>query len=148
MQHGDALPKSIDPERPLSEKGIDDVRGIASFLRNADIVLDKIIHSGKKRAEETADIMSKALSCTNGISISDSINPNDDVSSFINNLDKNLEVMLVVSHLPFVNKLVSHLCCANENNAIVDYLPGSIVCIEGGEDVDWRICWMLRPELI
>jgi phosphohistidine phosphatase len=31
---------------------------------------------------------------------------------------------------------------------IASYEPGSVVCLEKGEDDTWTICWMVRPELL
>ena len=54
VQHGEAEPKEANPERPLTEKGLSDVKKAASLLANSVLKVDMILHSGKKRAEQTA----------------------------------------------------------------------------------------------
>lgn len=148
MQHGDALSKKENAERPLSAKGEDDVRRVAGFLKNTDVSVESIVHSGKRRAEQTALIMSSLLNASADISISEQINPNDDVGVFYNQLTKNNKTTLIVGHLPFMAKFVSLLCVNNVNASPVSYEPGSVVCMENNTQDGWRINWMVRPELI
>ncbi len=147
MQHGEALSKQEDTERPLSDKGCNDVKRIANFLRNTHININLVIHSGKKRAEQTAILMIKNLASAADIETSNLINPNDEVADFFTQLAPDQNDILVVGHLPFMSNLVSQLCCKN-NLAIVSFQPGSIVCIENNENKEWHINWMIRPELL
>jgi len=55
---------------------------------------------------------------------------------------------LVVGHLPFMAKLVTHLLTSDSGERLVDYRPGSIVCLEHEEDHDWHLAWMIRTELL
>ncbi len=54
VQHGLSLPKDIDPEKGLSEKGAADVNRIAEVAQGYGVQVSRIVHSGKKRARETA----------------------------------------------------------------------------------------------
>ncbi|MHC4695325.1 MAG: hypothetical protein ACYTFA_01130 [Planctomycetota bacterium] len=58
------------------------------------------------------------------------------------------EDMMVVGHLPFMAKLVSHLIVSDEAASTVAYQPGTIVCLELTEEEQWHVAWMLRPELL
>ena len=55
-QHGEALPKEIDPNRPLSDKGHSSVKGLAALLGRARVEVAKVVHSGKTRAKQTAEL--------------------------------------------------------------------------------------------
>ena len=144
MQHGEALSKQDNPERPLSARGQVDVDKLGEFLSRAGIRVERIIHSGKLRAMQTAEIMANNLAC-NKVEQSELINPNDNVSVFFDSLSSQQEDQLVVGHLPFMARLVSHACGADQQT-LVAYLPGSLVCLEKVAD-EWLIDWMLRPEL-
>ena len=61
VQHGEAVSKAENPERPLSEQGQSDISRIATFLAG-DIRISRVIHSGKERAFQTAQILASALS--------------------------------------------------------------------------------------
>ena len=50
VQHGNALPKDVDPERGLSESGKQDVANVAAFLARGSVQVERIFHSGKKLA--------------------------------------------------------------------------------------------------
>ncbi len=45
MQHGDAVAKDIDPDRPLSKTGLADVKLVAASL-SQPIEISRIVHSG------------------------------------------------------------------------------------------------------
>jgi hypothetical protein len=61
VQHGDALPEQVDPERPLSAKGRRDVEAVARVLASAGARAVRVAHSGKLRAQQTAEVLTAAL---------------------------------------------------------------------------------------
>lgn len=144
VQHGAAVAKDIDPERPLSEQGVRDVRAIAGVLRDAGIRIDRSWHSGKRRAVQTATILAKAVAPAATIEPVDGINPNDPVTVFAEDADVWDQDTLVVGHLPFMARLVSLLTTGDPEQELVSYSPGSVVCLER-RDTDWILLWMLRP---
>jgi phosphohistidine phosphatase SixA len=52
---------------------------------------------------------------------------------------------MIVGHLPFLGKLVALLVTGSEENEIVEYQVGSIVCIERRDDGKWKVAWMITP---
>ncbi|MCW9055175.1 MAG: phosphohistidine phosphatase SixA [Gammaproteobacteria bacterium] len=146
MQHGEAKPKQVDPERALSVQGQQDVQKIADFINQSEMRVNRIIHSGKLRAQQTAEIISAKIT-TATTEISSCINPNDDVIDFLEEIDNTEEELLVVGHLPFLSKLVTALVTGSDND-LLRYQPASIVCLERDDQECWLINWMLRPELL
>ncbi len=61
VQHGDALSKDLDPKRPLSAKGRRDVARLGEELARSTLTVERILHSGKLRAKETAETICAAL---------------------------------------------------------------------------------------
>ena len=105
IQHGLSLPEEKDAKRPLSPEGEEETQKIAEFLKARKIKVDSIWHSSKLRAIQTAQIISKFISCPE-IRERNDLNPLDSVSKFleeIKSLNKNL---MVVGHLPFLEKFV------------------------------------------
>jgi len=133
MQHGEALPKSMDPERPLDERGIIDAGNVAAAIPHEDL---RVVHSGKLRARMTAEAFSKTPEAIEGIA------PNDSVEEFGGVVDRWTEDTLVVGHLPFLQNLVAHLA----DGAEVDYSPGTVACLERDENSGWTIAGIVRPE--
>lgn len=148
VQHGDAVPKDADPRRPLSARGQADVQGIASFLRQAGLRVPRILHSGKARAEQTAKLLAPAVGTAGLVERTPGIDPLDPTDAFIAKSADWTEDTMVVGHLPFVGKLTSRLLTGDESVPVVTFQPGSVLCLERGEDGRWTIVWMVRPELL
>ena len=51
VQHGEAKSKAEDPQRPLTERGREDVARVATFATKAGSQVRQIRHSGKRRLE-------------------------------------------------------------------------------------------------
>jgi phosphohistidine phosphatase len=147
IQHGDAVPKDIDPDRPLSDKGRQDVGNAALFLKTSQYPVKKILHSGKTRALQTAQIFSDILTPDHTVERIDGIAPNDPVENFAQRLPYFSDLTMVVGHLPFMGKLTSLLLTGNEDTEIVTFQPGSVVCLERNSNTHWSLNWMIRPEL-
>lgn len=147
VQHGEARAKDVDPERPLTDQGAQDIDRLAAFLKQAGVRVERVIHSGKLRAAQTAERLAAAVAPGVELESSGIINPHDNPKAFDWQSDGWDRDTLVVGHLPFLAKLVSHLVIEDENRLITGYEPGSIVCLGRHGDAHWRIDWMLRPEL-
>src|SRR5438094_7331416 len=61
VQHGECKTEEEDPERRLTTNGIGEVQKSAEFLRAAGVHTDVIWHSGKARAQQTAEILADAV---------------------------------------------------------------------------------------
>jgi phosphohistidine phosphatase len=147
VQHGEAVAKEVDPERPLTDQGTTDVQRIAGALKHAGVEVKRVVHSGKLRARQTAEILAIEIAPGMQLETSDLIRPNDNPAAFDLQINGgNLDTM-VVGHLPFMAKLVSHLVAGDDSQAVVAYQPGSVVCLELIGNDSWQINWMLRPEL-
>jgi phosphohistidine phosphatase len=148
IQHGAALAGEVDPARPLSESGRQDIQAIAAFLKGAGIRVERVWHSGKLRAEQTAHLLAKAVLPRGRIEQVGGIGPHDDVAGFVSDADVWEQDILVVGHLPFMSRLVAWLVAGDPEREVVGYVPGSAVCLER-RDVDrWMVLWMIRPELL
>ena len=146
VQHGEALSKDVDPGRPLSPGGEHDIVQLKQILNKSGITVDAVLHSGKMRAHQTAEILAEQLLLKGEVEAISGINPNDPVQAFSIKVRRFKHDTMVVGHLPFMAKLVSCLTAGNEELDLVDYKPGSIVCLELDVEQKWRINWMLRPD--
>ena len=148
VQHGEACSKEINPDRPLTDQGKTDIERLAALLKQAGIRVERVIHSGKLRAEQTAEHLAKAIAPGVELETSGLIDPNDNPKAFDWQSESWDTDTLVVGHLPFMAKLVSHLVIEDENRPITAFQPGSVVCLEQNNDVHWQINWMIRTELL
>lgn len=148
VQHGEACSKEINPDRPLTDQGKADIERLAAFFKRAGIQVERVIHSGKLRAEQTAERLAKVTAPGMELETSGLINPNDNPKAFDWQSESWNRDTLIVGHLPFMAKLVSHLVIDDENKSITDFQPGSIVCLEHTDETHWQVIWMIRPEIL
>ena len=147
VQHGKSLPKEADPERGLSEDGIKDVKRIADVAKAYKIGVSEINHSGKKRAEQTARIFAEVLSPSKGFRKIEGIGPMDDVKPFSRQLNSKNN-MMIVGHLPFLEKLVSFLITGETDIPVFKLQNGGILCIDQDSATEkWFIKWGLMPDI-
>ena len=143
-QHGLAVDKAEDPERPLSDNGVRQTKKMAEAIRLSAVQISEIFHSGKLRASQTAEIFAATLNVST-VSAIEGLSPNDDVTLLTQNLDINNA--LYVGHLPHLEKLVSLLVNGNDSVSIMKFQNSAVVCLEKAGD-NYQLRWFLTPELI
>ncbi len=150
VQHGAAVPKDENAERPLSDQGREDVKRVASFLARSGVSAGRVIHSGKRRAKETALLLSAVIGPGNMVEeAGDGLAPEDSTDLFFAAIEEWTEDTLVIGHLPFMSKLASRLLTGDEDETVVHFNPGSVACLERGENGGgWTVLWFVRPELL
>jgi phosphohistidine phosphatase len=147
VQHGLSLPKAEDPAKGLSAEGVADVQRIAGVAQGYGIKVARIVHSGKTRARQTAEIFAAALSPTQGLEAAEGINPLDDVAVFAAGLGDGGNTM-VVGHLPFMARLAAFLLTGSAEQPIFKFQNGGIVCLEKEAELQsWVIKWALMPKI-
>jgi len=146
LQHGEAVPKEIDPERPLSEHGNRDIRILALHMQNMDVQLGNVFHSGKLRAEQSARLIAETLSPEILPVKTEGLNPNDDPAVIIGDIEQMNENILIASHMPFVSRLCSTLLTGTIEAEFAS-VPGTLFCLEKADD-KWRLAYMLRPDFL
>ena len=147
VQHGKSLSRDQDPEKGLSEKGKTETARIAGVARrDYEIPVSKIVHSGKKRAKQTAEIFKEIFGMEQACEQIDTINPLDDVRAFGDGLGPDSNI-LVVGHLPFLERLVSYLTAGSEELKIYQFQNSGIVCLDQVQKT-WFIKWTLNPDVL
>ena len=148
VQHAEAKPQAEDPARPLSEKGREDIRRVANFIKAKGIEVSKIFHSGKLRAKQTAEVLAEGISSTGGIEESEGLAPLDDPGIWAQRLREGTEDLMLVGHLPHLSKLAGLLLAGDPERKVVGFRNGGVVCLERDEDGNWSVGWVLTPELL
>ncbi|MCU7836580.1 MAG: phosphohistidine phosphatase SixA [gamma proteobacterium symbiont of Taylorina sp.] len=143
VQHGIALAKDVDETRSLSDAGADEVRKVANTLKNQDVSISKIVHSGKLRALQTASIFSQILDIKI-VSELKGMAPNDIPEKLIEQITE--DAVMYIGHLPNIQNVVSNLVTGNNNNSIIKFQNAAVACVEINEDKN-HIKWFITPEL-
>jgi phosphohistidine phosphatase len=147
VQHGQSLPKDVDPDQGLSEIGAAETERIAGVAKDYHINVKLILHSVKTRARKTADILASALNPTNGVKEAEGLKPMDDVAAFAAALNPDHNTMLV-GHLPFMDRMASYLVTGTIDKPVFKFQNSGIVCLDQDpETKSWVITWTLMPTI-
>lgn len=147
VQHGEAKPEEEDPQRPLTPRGREEVQRVAAWAARAGIPVDVIEHSGKLRAQQTAEILAAALQPPQGVRAVAGLAPLDDVRPVAERLAQGEERVMLVGHLPFMSRLASLLLVEDPEREIVRFRYGGILCL-GRVEAGWRVLWMVTPDVV
>ena len=147
VQHGDSVPEQVDSQRPLSAAGRRQVEAIARLLASAGVRPARTAHSGKLRAQQTAELLVKACSPDHRVEGATGLGPNDAVKPVARMVASLSADTMLVGHLPFMGRLAGCLVTGDEHVEVVAFVPGTILCLEPAAGDRWRVVWMARPEL-
>lgn len=150
VQHGEAKPKEVDPERSLSSEGERQVEATGKALKRLGVGIDLIVTSTKKRAQQTAQLVAKELGYPEGEIIEnelfDPLSPADKAIDFLKPFKEKGRI-LVAGHIPSVAEIASFLLCEGTKVAI-DFKMGG-VCRIDCETLPTHagvLSWYIRPE--
>lgn len=147
VQHGEAKSEEIDPDRSLTDRGIRKTKKSAGWLGRQHFSIAEILHSGKKRAAQTAEIFAGRLAPTKGVTATAGLNPNDDVLAMAEQLSNKEEMLMIVGHLPFLNRLAGLLLTGSHSRELISFANSGIVCLEKKEN-RWAVAWIVVPDLL
>jgi len=112
MQHGQAVPESADPGRPLSREGVAQIQATAAALKHLGIAFDLIVCSPKKRARQSAALIAEGVNYPfSDIVETDALKPSasaDEGLSFLQSFTASGAV-LIAGHLPSLANLAARL---------------------------------------
>lgn len=148
VQHAKATSKETDPKRPLSEKGLQEIQKVTTFIKPLNLKVDHLWHSEKTRAIQTANILKEAIKISKFTDSRNDIGPTDDATKIAKELQSATNDIMIVGHLPFLSKLASLLLIGSESADIVSFKNAGIVCINRSDEKPWQIEWIITPEII
>lgn len=148
VQHADAMLKEEDPSRPLSGKGWKDIGNVTEYAqKHLHIQVAQIIHSGKLRARQTAEVLAQHLQPVKDVSVSKDLEALANPMIWKKRLAETTEDTMLVGHLPHLQKLTSYLLTDDENKQVVTFRNAGIVCLNK-ESGHWTIQWIITPEIL
>jgi phosphohistidine phosphatase len=150
VQHGESKPEEIDPERRLTESGARAVQKVADFLQTSGGgQVDAIWHSGKPRAQQTAELLAPSTRAGERAVIHhDGLAPKDAVEPIKQELEQGNRNVMIVGHLPFLGRLAALLLTGEADNEVVSFQFGCVVCLKRDDAGKWRLEWMTVPKLL
>ena len=148
VQHGAAKAEAEDPQRSLTDEGRRSVESVGEHLAKCSVTVDRIEHSDKLRARQTAEILAAKLHPVHGTLQVPRLAPNDDVEPTRVRLNHETENVMLVGHLPHLGRLVSRLFALQADRVLVRFQMGGVVKLERDTTGHFELCWMFTPELL
>lgn len=146
VQHAEAISEEEDPARPLSDVGRRHAEAVAEMAARLGVEVWQIRHSGKTRAEQTAEIMGAALDPGGSVLPVEGLSPLDDVEPVADELEGELQPVMLVGHLPFMERLAAQLIVGDDARPVIGFTNAAIVRLVKKEE-GWRAAWILTPEM-
>ena len=140
-----------DPARPLTDDGSADVRRVIDLATSlGSMALSRILHSGKTRARQTAELWGEALRVP--VEEVDGLGPTDDAAIWAGRVHDsdpgNTGDLMLAGHMPHVARLTSLLAVGDADRQVVGFEPGGLVVLETGDDTSaWTVRLVLPPTL-
>ena len=148
MRHGIAASKDQDPHQGLTESSIDEIQRLARFLANKGMAFNQVWHSTKRRAQQTAEIISGIVNPDANLKKHRYLKPNDDPYLLLDEIPNWQQDTLVVGHLPYLPQLLALIPGKTGATEAISFEPGTVVCLLKDGDEDWLIDWVAEPSSI
>ena len=149
VQHALAMPETEDIQRPLSKRGLNETIRIAGFLSmQANLQVSRILHSGKLRAQQTAEILAEGILPEDGVAAADGLKPMDDPAIWIDRLTAEERDIMLVGHLPHLSRLVSRLVGEDETRMVAAFRNAGVVALGLDDNNAWSVSWIITPQLL
>lgn len=139
IQHGEAKAEAEGPARPLTDRGHEEVQRVAQQAAPMGLPVAEILHAGERGSRQTAAILAEHLWLCRGLREADHVAPTHDPAAA-------REPLMLVGHLPHLNRLASSLLVGDPWREIIRFRTGAIVCLDRPE-CGWLVRWVLTPEL-
>jgi len=148
VQHAAAKTEAEDPQRGLTDEGRRTVERVAEFLASLGLAVERIEHSDKLRARQTAEILAARLQPAAGTQPVTGLAPNDDVELTCARLRSESKDLMLVGHLPHLSRLAARLLELEADRAVVRFQMGAVVALSRDDVGRWGVEWMLAPALL
>jgi phosphohistidine phosphatase len=145
MRHADAVSDEVDPLRPLSAKGRQQVARVCATLgMKGKFEPAEIWHSSLVRSRETAGLLAQGLKLRSPLVLKSGIEPEDDPAKIAAALDAAGGDVAVVGHEPHLGVLASIMVHGPERSGIFYPFPKAAVLALSRDGKRWRSEWIAR----
>lgn len=147
VRHGQAKSTEEDPARPLSVTGRQQAETMSNWLARLGLEVEEVRHSGKPRAQQTAEILAGRLGLAPAqVRRVPGLSPSDDVEPVAQGLESDRRSVMLVGHLPFLNKLASRLLTGDADRTSLRFAEvGTVVLARNSGN--WLLVAVISPEM-
>ncbi|MCK5706341.1 MAG: phosphohistidine phosphatase SixA [Candidatus Aureabacteria bacterium] len=149
IRHGDAVSKSTDLLRPLSEVGKVQSKKIGAFLNRLKIAPAIMMHSTKTRAEQTANIISEKIGYYGPVNVREELSPDYPIDIIAKEILESNEDTVIIGHLPFLSYLTSYLLSKKDGTSFCDFNEATVICLEkNNSNKKFYLVYSVSPDLL
>ncbi len=145
VRHGEAVPETSHSQRPLTPLGREDVERLGRCAAARNVRPSAILHSGILRAQQTAEILAQHLAPPGGAHPISGLLPQDDPFVAKAEMEAAEQSLVLVGHLPHLNRLIAVLTHGDAQSESVEFRPATMVCCSF-DGRAWKISWILTLE--
>jgi len=147
VRHGEALDKSIDPERGLSDRGKRDAGKVGHYLgaREDAKNVAEVRSSTKARAVQTAGILGSELGSHVKKRSLSGLAPNDPVEPVADEMERLADDIMLVGHLPFLPTLAARLLAGARPDESMVFPTAGVLILERDADGVWNVVKQIDP---
>jgi phosphohistidine phosphatase len=157
LRHGIAVERGTegferDSERPLTGKGMRQLRTSAAAMKKMKLRFDLILSSPYERARHTAEIVADELKLEKRLKLSDTLKSESDPDIMIGEISRLKpmpENLLLVGHEPYLSHLISRL--VGNGDMAMDFKKGGLCKLEVEKlngAARAQLAWLLTPKLM
>jgi phosphohistidine phosphatase len=148
VQHAEAVDKTVDPERPISNQGRADIEKVARYVEqqyNPEVLA--VTHSGKLRARQTAEVIFNHVQCLQGVVAVKDLEPNANPAIWQERLGLMEDDVFLVGHLPNLQRLAGLLLESDPDAHPIEFKNAGVVCLHKTGRT-WSLAWQVTPDQI
>ena len=139
MHHGDAVGPEVDPQRPLSARGRQQVEQLAADAAARGVKPAVIWHSGKLRTKQTAEAFWRACNAFAEFSATRDLQPGDPPEWMRERLRGEAREIMIAGHYPHLPGLLAALVGGSQTFP----LNGVVALTSEDEGATWTEMWRL-----
>jgi phosphohistidine phosphatase len=144
VHHGEAVGPEVDPRRPLSARGREDVERAAAEAARRGTRPDIFWHSGKLRARQTSEAFWRACNALAPLSATRDLQPDDPPAWMRDRLVAESKDVLIAGHFPHLPALLQLLLPGPGPAAFPPHGVVALQTDDGGNT--WAELWRIeRP---
>ncbi len=148
IRHAHAVAATENADRPLSARGIEQVKALAKFLKTSGAFApEEIWHSPLTRSRETAEWLARRFRLAVPLALKPGLEPEDDPVAMAAHLKACVQAVAVVGHEPQLSALASLLIAGRAVPVKFTMKKGAVLALEG-IGPHWSVRWHVSPELL
>jgi len=145
IRHADAVSADVDPKRPLSARGREQVAAVCSILRDGGRFNPaQMWHSPLARSRETAELLARGLGLSSPLVLTPGLEPEDEPGRIAAVLDLEGRDIAVVGHEPHLSALASLMTAGPDGAASPFSFAKAGVLALSRRGRGWRAQWLVQ----